>query len=334
MASAHGDAGRLGRGVQRLRDAVARVPGAKALYDRMLDRRFEKYANGLQRAVYHETNFILKPYAGPTVVTVHDLSHIRHPEFHKPEVVEVLNRELPQSIERADHVVVVSDVVRDEVLTHFAIAPERVTTVYEGSEERYRPRAKEECEDVLGRLGLGYGKYVLMVATLEPRKGVDVLLDAWQALPQPLRDEYTLVLAGSSGWRNEGLMRQLQAMIDGGGVKYLGYADTDILPQLFSAAAVFAYPSVYEGFGLPVLDAMASGVPVICRQGTSMAEFSRASCVLCETGDAQELVARLSVLLDDAGYRDEVVQRQHAAAAELSWQRCAAEMTAIYRTLV
>ncbi|MDX1734746.1 MAG: glycosyltransferase family 1 protein [Halioglobus sp.] len=334
MAQEQVDTGSASEFVQKVRSAIGGIPGSRLLYRRIADARFARQANKLSGAVYHETNFVLKPYAGPSVVTVHDLSHIRHPEFHQKRHVQLLDLELPRSIARADHVVVDSHVVREELLDHFDLPAQRVSAVYAGCDERYRPRQEGDCASVLGPLGLDYGKYVLMVATLEPRKGIDTLLTAWQALPPALREEYTLVLAGSSGWRNEEVMRTLEAMIAAGGVQYLGYADTDILPRLFSGAAVFAYPSVYEGFGLPVLDAMASGVPVVCRQGTSMAEFSRGTCVLCESGEAGELATRLAALLEDAGMREQVARRQQSVAAEFSWRRCAEELVAIYRQLL
>lgn len=334
LATEHGDAGAVARAVQGIRTGIGYIPGSKTLYDALMTRRFTRFANTLPGAVYHETNYILKPFDGPCVATVHDLSHVRHPEFHKPEIVAALNRQLPRSVARADHIIVDSDVVRDELLAHFNLPAERVTTVYAGFDDRYRPRSEQECAAVLAQLGLRYQKYVLMVATLEPRKGIDVLLEAWEELPAAIRDEYTLVLAGSSGWHNEAIMRKLHAMIAQGGVKYLGYADAQLLPQLFSAAAVFSYPSVYEGFGLPVLDAMASGVPAVCRAGTSMAEFAQGHCVLCETGAAEELAVQLTGLLVDTAERQAWGARGLKQAQRLTWARCAAQVRAIYAQLL
>ena len=171
---------------------------------------------------------------------------------------------------------------------------------------------------------------MLLVATLEPRKGIDVLLEAWAQLPEETRREFPLVLTGSKGWRNEAIRERMEAFIAEGSVKYLGYVPADHLPSLYSGAAVFAYPSVYEGFGLPVLDAMSSGVPVICRAGTSMAEFSAGACLLCETGDAEELAGKISFLLASDSQRAEWGERGRARAADFSWSRCARETAAVY----
>jgi len=319
---------------QRLRATVGGIPGTKALYSFVMDKRFERRANEISNAVYHETNYILKPYAGACVTTVHDLSHIRYPQFHPPHRVEWLERFLPLSLDRADRIITVSDIVRRELLEHFDLPENKVHTVYEGVEERYMPRSESQTRTVLSSFGLVHKQYVLHVATLEPRKGIDVLLDAWCLLPESLRRAFPLVMTGSSGWKNSSLLERIDALIASGTVLHLGYVPTDVLPILFSGAAVFSYPSVYEGFGLPVLDAMSSGVPVICRAGTSMAEFSQGSCLLCDTGEPEELAVKLQFLLESQTERYEWGQKGIAQAAQFSWERCATETTEIYRQIL
>jgi len=319
--------------VAQIRTAIGIIPGVKPLYEFVMDRRFERTANEVSGAVYHETNYILKPYAGPCVATVHDLSHIRYPQFHPPNVTEWLGNNLTKSLSRADCIITVSNIVRDELLEFYDVPEEKVRTVYEGVEERYRPRAEDQTSKLLAELDLVHKQYVLLVATLEPRKGIDVLLDAWGLLPEPLRRAYPLVLTGSSGWRNSTLVDRIEAFIEEGTVRHLGYVSADILPMLYSGAAVFSYPSVYEGFGLPVLDAMSSGVPVICRSGTSMAEFSQGACMLCDTGQPEELALKLEALLESPLERDEWAEKGLRQAARFSWERCAAKTAEIYRML-
>ncbi len=322
------------RVVSRLREWIGRVPGTKPAYDALMDRRFKRHANAVPQALYHETNYILKPFSGRSLTTVHDLSHLRFPEYHPAHVVERLNRLLPESLARAEIVVTVSDLVRDELLDYFPLSPDKVVTVYEGVDARYRPHTAPEAAPVLDRYGLRYGAYVLMVATLEPRKGIDTLLDAWEALPLAQRRECPLVLTGSTGWRNESLRERIAVHTQQQTVKHLGYVPSDDLPALFAGARVFSYPSVYEGFGLPVLDAMASGVPVVCRAGTSMAEFAQGACVLCETGSAQELASHLGMLMEDDEAQSAWGRRGLAQARYYSWERCARETADLYRRLI
>lgn len=322
------------RAVADIRLVIGKIPGTKALYDNIMDHRFKRAANATKNAVYHETNYIFKPYDGPCVTTVHDLSHVLHPEFHPPEVVERLDRLLPMSLQRADSIITVSNVVRDELISHYRISPERVHTVYEGVDPLYRPRSEADTMDVLSKFGLRYKSYVLMVATLEPRKGIDGLLDAWDILPLALKREFPLVLTGSSGWRNDGLRERIERMKVQGTVFHLGYVAAEVLPVLYSGASVFSYPSIYEGFGLPVLDAMSSGVPTICRAGTSMAEFSEGACVLSTTPSPEELASQLSELLQSQALQAQWSQAGVAQAAKFSWEKCAQETAALYRQLV
>lgn len=320
--------------VDRFRKAVGAIPGATPLYEHIMDRRFERYAKDVKHAIYHETNYILKPYDGPCVTTVHDLSHIRYPEHHPPNIIDWLGNNLVDSIERADRVIAVSDVVRNEVLEFYDTPAEKVHTVYEGVDVQYRPRSRDETSGLLSELGLKHKEYVLLVATLEPRKGIDVLLDAWGVLPLELRKAYPLVLTGSGGWRNSAMVSRIEGFMKEGTVLHLGWVSSDILPVLYSGATLFAYPSVYEGFGLPVLDAMSSGVPVICRSGTSMAEFSEGACVLCDTGEAEELAEKMEALLHSREERSDWAERGLRQAAKFSWARCAGETMEIYEMIV
>lgn len=320
--------------IDRFRKGLGAIPGVKPLYEHIMDRRFERYANDVPQAVYHETNYILKPYAGPCVTTVHDLSHIRYPEYHPPNIIDWLGGHLGETLQRADQVITVSEVVRNEVLEHYDIPAEKVHTVYEGVDVHYRPRSRTETTGELSSLGLKHKEYVLLVATLEPRKGIDILLDAWGQLPLELRKVYPLVLTGSGGWRNSAMVSRIERFIEEGTVRHLGWVSSDILPVLYSGATVFTYPSVYEGFGLPVLDAMSSGVPVICRSGTSMAEFSEGACLLCDTGEADELASKIESLLQSREERDRWTVKGLQQAAKFSWARCASETAEIYQMLV
>lgn len=325
--------GRIAGLVRDLRAAVATIPGAKALYDSVMDRRFDTFVRGLEGALYHEPNYILKPFDGPAVTTVHDLSHLHFPHFHEDHVRRWLDA-LPDSLSRADAIITVSGVVRQELLDILNVPPERVHTIYEGVDENYYPRTAQQTSAVLDNYALAHGSYVLLVATLEPRKGVDVLLSAWEQLPESVRRDCPLALVGSSGWHNEAIMAQIQRLGADGTVRRLGYVPDAHLPALFAGASVFCYPSVYEGFGLPVLDAMASGVPVICRAGTSMAEFADGACILCDSAEAGELADRLLSLLDSAAARKQWGERGRERSLRFSWQRCAAETANVYRQVL
>ncbi|MEZ5571585.1 MAG: glycosyltransferase [Halioglobus sp.] len=178
------------RMVERIRKAAVRVPGAKPLYSTIMDKRFCDIANRIPGAIYHETNYILRPYSGPSVTTVHDFSYKTHADFHPPNVIAWLDAKLPKSIEQSDCIITDSNLVRDELLQYFDIPEHKVRTVYLGVDACYQPRSQQQTATVLSTFGLSHGHYVLLTATLEPRKGIDTLLDAWGMLPESLRREF------------------------------------------------------------------------------------------------------------------------------------------------
>ncbi|MDI9778916.1 MULTISPECIES: glycosyltransferase family 4 protein [Pseudomonas] len=299
----------------------------------LLDAR-RRYRVGERRHyVYHEPNFILKPHVGPSVATIHDLSFLHYPQFHPRKRVEWITSRLPRTLERADCLITDSNVIRDELISDFGVSPEKVRTVYLGAADSYRLQTAEQTLPTLQRYGLQHGRYVLFVGTLEPRKGVDTLIEAWCRLPEGLRKEYPLVLAGAPGWHNQVLTDRIRALQISHGLRQLSYVPSCDLPALYAGAATFAYPSLYEGFGLPVLEAMQSGVAVICTAETSMAEFTQGSALLTGRGDIDHLAANLELLLSDEQTRAALAEAGRLRSQAFSWQRCAQETSAIYRAV-
>ena len=290
-------------------------------------------AGRLRGHIYHEPNFILKRHRGPCVATIHDLSFIRYPQHHPAKRVAWLSSQLPATLLRADALVTDSEYVRRELLEHYRVAPEKVRTIHLGAAPCYQPRTDEATRDVLQRHGLEHGRYLLFVGTLEPRKGVDTLLDAWQALPVEVQREYPLVLAGASGWKNVELHRQIERLAANNGLRHLNFVPAAELPLLYAGAALFAYPSRYEGFGLPVLEAMQSGVPVICTADTSMTEITGDSALLISAGDRDGLRELLLQVLSDEPLRRRLASEGLQRAQMFSWQRCAEQTLEVYQSL-
>ncbi|WP_417539503.1 glycosyltransferase family 4 protein [Marinobacter sp.] len=283
--------------------------------------------------VYHEPSFILKAHRGPCVATIHDLSFIRHPEFHPPKRAEWLIRQLPQTLERADAIITDSEYIRQELIQTYQVDPSVVTAIHLGVSDIYRRLQDQDAKQTLDRYGLRYGKYVLFVGTLEPRKGVDILLDAWASLPAAIQQAYPLVLAGAQGWKNETLQARIHHLTIRKGLKHLSFVPGHSLPALYSGAALFAFPSLYEGFGLPLLEAMSCGAPTICTADTSMAEFSRDAACLFDRGDSVQLAERIQYLIEHPNERHALSQKGLLRASELSWERCAKATLDVYTSL-
>lgn len=318
---------------QRVREAVRALPFAYKLRASWLDYKFEQLVNQEQYSVYHEPNFILKKHTGPSVTTIHDLSFIHYPQYHPPERVRWLSQELPKTLERANAIITDSDFVRRELLERYNLDEKKVTCVHLGVDSRFKAYSAEQTATFLNQHGLGHGRYVLFVGTLEPRKGINVLLDAWQQQPKHLQEHFTLVLAGAPGWCNNSLMSRIALMQHQGKVRLLNFVDAIDLPLLYAGAAVFAYPSIYEGFGLPVLEAMASGVKVICARDSAMAEFALNGACLSDPTDCDELAFALQEELEGLQQFSEHQYANVNDAKIFTWQACAEKTLAIYKQL-
>jgi glycosyltransferase involved in cell wall biosynthesis len=282
--------------------------------------------------LYHEPNFIVKPFDGPAVTTVHDLSFLHYPEFHPAARVRFLERHLPASLHRADHVITVSELVRQELIETFNLAADKVSAIHLGVADGFHQPDPDQMADTLARYDLNADRYLLCVATLEPRKNLVTLIEAWKGLPDAIRQHYPLIIAGSRGWHTgqiDQLLRQSQ-----GGIRFLGYVPRADLAGLYGGATVFAFPSVYEGFGLPVLEAMASGAAVLTGQDTAMAEFAGTAVAVTDVGQPQSLRAAIEALIEDNPTRLALKQAGQARARELTWEACADKHWAIYRQLV
>jgi alpha-1,3-rhamnosyl/mannosyltransferase len=188
-----------------------------------------------------------------------------------------------------------------------------------------------ETRSVLGALGVRHGTYVLALATLEPRKNLGRLLDAYEQLDASLRSRYPLVLAGAKGWRSEKLVERIDRLGQRGEALRLGFVPEDALPHLIAGARVLAFPSIYEGFGLPPLEAMASGVPVVASSASSIPEVTGDVALLVEAEDVDGLKNALEQALTDERWREAAIARGIERAARFCWSDCVDTTAQIYR---
>ena len=288
---------------------------------------------GQEGAIYHSPNFFLPPFAGRTVTTVHDLSHHLYPDFHPPARIDYMRRMLPPSLARASHVITVSESARRDLIRHFGHRPERITAIPLGVHPAFRSHSTAELAPVLARLGLQAQGYSLYVGTIEPRKNLDRLLDAYEQLPAPLRARYPLVMAGSPGWRSEHTHARMARAASAGWLHYLRYVPQADLPALYAGARLFAYPSLYEGFGLPVLEAMASGVPVLTSNVSSLPEVVGDVAMQIDPHDALALRAALAQGLQDDPWRAQACSAGLERARQFTWARCIDSTMQVYTQL-
>ncbi|MFA5632403.1 MAG: glycosyltransferase family 1 protein [Porticoccaceae bacterium] len=293
------------------------------------------YGSQLLRAhrnsLLHAPNYIAPNHDGPTVITVHDLSHIRHPETHPAQRIQWLDRHLPRAVERAQQIICVSDFTRQEMLDLGLVRDaSKLSVCHNGCDPGFHPRAHTELAATLARWQLQPGQYILSVATLEPRKNLEQLLAAYQALPGDLAGRFPLVLSGSPGWKHQQLTDRISKIKLPHRVVVTGYQARECLQQLMAGAGLFAYLSIYEGFGLPVIEAMASGVPVLTANSSALREVTGDCGYTVDPENVDVINETMAGLLQDHDLAATLRHKGLQRAAAFTWSHCARQTVDVY----
>jgi alpha-1,3-rhamnosyl/mannosyltransferase len=245
-----------------------------------------------------------------------------------------MRKEIALSLKRADMLITDSEFNRQEVAAYFGWPLEKIRAVPLACTADFRPRTKEELIPLLQKHRLIPGGYSLFVGTIEPRKNLEGLLDAYAMLPLNTRKQRPLVMIGHRGWRSEQLHTRIETAIAEGWARYLGFAATDELPLFYAGARLFVFPSLYEGFGLPVLEAMASGVPVVCSNSSSLPEVVGDAAAMCESKDVDTLCSLIKAGLEDEVWRSTAIRNGLIQSSRFNWKRCAEETVEVYSAAV
>ncbi|HEY74580.1 MAG TPA: glycosyltransferase family 4 protein [Thermoflexia bacterium] len=267
----------------------------------------------------------------PTVVTIHDLSFLRYPHFFRPANRLYLRTFTRASARRASRIIAVSNHAAEETVRLLGVDRRKIDVVYHGVDPALRPLSPEEVEAFRRREGLPE-RFVLYVGTLEPRKNLIRLVEAFALLrPATLRPETHLILAGARGWYFQDLFARVEQLGLKDRVIFPGYIPGDRLVYWYNAATGFAYPSLYEGFGMPVVEAQACGTPVLTSNRSALPEAAGEGALLVDPEDVEAIAEGLRRLLMDEPLRAELRQRGLDHAARFTWEKTAAETVTVYR---
>ena len=261
------------------------------------------------------------------VCTIHDLIPLDHPEWFNPRFVALYKWLMPRLVANLQHVIAISKFTKQRLIEHFQIDPAKISVVPNGVDNAFHPSPPERVKEVRKRIGLGEKPYVLCVSSLEPRKNLKRLLEAWVRLPQSLHKEYQLVLAGAKG--SSAVFGDAGLQNPPPNARFAGYISQEDLPALYSGATLFAYPSLYEGFGLPPLEAMACGVPVVTSDTTSLPEVTDGAAVAVDPMSVDAVVEGLRELMMNESLRNDLAEQGLRRAAQLSWDTTAWKTWAI-----
>ncbi|HSS20903.1 MAG TPA: glycosyltransferase family 1 protein [Pyrinomonadaceae bacterium] len=281
--------------------------------------------------VFHGTNYEVPLWRRcASVLTIHDLSHLVHPETHEKARAKRARRRLPVMVRAADAIITPTEAVRFEVCERFNVEPERVFAIPEAARTTFFPVSFADTREVRKRLGIR-DDFLLAVGTLEPRKNLTVLLEAFEKFPQGATQ---LVIAGGKGWLAGPLFEQIKKSPLRDRIVLTDYLHDDDLRALYSSCRVFIYPSIYEGFGLPPLEAMACGAPVIASRIAALEENFAGASVLFDPGSADELAERLGEVLSDENFRSQLAAAGRRRAADFSWEKAARLTWDVYEKAV
>jgi glycosyltransferase involved in cell wall biosynthesis len=271
----------------------------------------------------------------PFIITVYDLSFIRYPEAFRPLNRWYLSRFTAHSVKRAGAIITISESTRQDVIKLLGAPPERVHTVYCGVDQEFRPlsEAKIAAFKVARQLP---DTFILFLGTLEPRKNVEGLIRAYARWRQQAPGAPPLFLAGGKGWYYTTIFQLVEALNLTDHVHFPGYVPQEELPLWYNAATLFIYPSHFEGFGLPVLEAMACGTPVITSTVSSLPEVagSDGAAYLVHPADTEALANSLAELMNQPDRRKSMSVLGQQRAAEFRWKKTAQETVAVYRKVL
>jgi glycosyltransferase involved in cell wall biosynthesis len=283
--------------------------------------------------IFHSPDFVLPPVQrARTIVTVHDLSFLRYPEYAARGLVAYLSAVVPRSLRRADLILADSEWTRQDVVNLLGIAAEKITVVPAGVGPEYRVISDLPLLEAVRQRYRLPARFVLHVGTLEPRKNLVRLIEAFRALAD-VEPETRLVLVGGKGWLYEDIFAGVERLGLGDRVVFPGYVAEADLPAVYNLAAVLAYPSLYEGFGIPPLEAMACGVPVVCSSSSSLPEVVGDAAMMVQPTETDALAGALQRALMDDTLRAQLRQRGLARARHFTWQAAARKLLAAYNRL-
>lgn len=316
--------------IEYLRKLLSKYRPAVNLYKHSSSIYYKYKLKNFKDHVFHSPNYFLPRHPGPKVVTIHDLSHIWLPHCHPTARVNYLNSELSKTTKHADLIICPSESVRKELIGFFDLPSDRVVSIPMGVNTIYQPRTSTETEYYLSKWGLKHKRYSLYVGTIEPRKNLKMLLSVYSTLPIDLRKAYPLVIAGSWGWDSEDIRKQLCIAVTQGWLFYLDYVPQISLPSLYAGAKLFVYPSIYEGFGLPPLEAMSSGVPVVCSDSSSLPEVVGDAAFKFPSHDHEALRNCLLTTLEDPILEQNAIKKGLERSRLFTWKRCMLSTIEVY----
>jgi len=284
--------------------------------------------------LFHSPDFVLPPVRkARTVLTIHDLSFLRHPECSSPALLEYLMSAVPRSVARADLILADSQSTQHDLIELMGMDPARIRVVYPAVDDTFARSNQAGVAAVRARHDIG-GPYILSLGTLQPRKNYVRLIEAFRILKDTSDIPHRLVIGGGPGWLYEPIYETIETLGLQNEVRMLGYVDEGDLPALYTGADVFCFPTLYEGFGIPVLEAMACGTPVVASNTSSLPEAAGDAALLMSPTDTEAMAEALGRAITDTDLREHLIQSGLVQCQRFSWSDSARDLHMAYMDLL
>lgn len=284
--------------------------------------------------LFHSPDFVLPPVRkARTVLTIHDLSFLRHPECSSPALLEYLMSAVPRSVARADLILADSQSTQHDLIELMGMDPARIRVVYPAVDDTFARSNQAGVAAVRARHDIG-GPYILSLGTLQPRKNYVRLIEAFRILKDTSDIPHRLVIGGGPGWLYEPIYETIETLGLQDEVRMLGYVDEGDLPALYTGADVFCFPTLYEGFGIPVLEAMACGTPVVASNTSSLPEAAGDAALLMSPTDTEAMAEALGRVITDTDLREHLIQSGLVQCQRFSWSDSARDLHMAYMDLL
>jgi glycosyltransferase involved in cell wall biosynthesis len=287
--------------------------------------------------LYHCPDFVLPPLRKARgILTVHDLAFLMRPDCADHRLRAYLEEVVPRSVRRADFIIADSENTRNDLVVLLGVKPTSVAVVPGGVEERFkRVTDPQQIQRARTRLGVGDAPFVLAIGVIEPRKNLNRLMDAFRLLKERgnVPRELKLVLAGGKGWLYDDIFEHHAESPVRDDIALPGFVSDELLPAIYSTAEVLAFPSLYEGFGLPILEAMACGTPVVASRASCLPEVAEGAALLVDPNNVEGLAGALELALLDGGTRTTLIAQGLERARQYTWTRAAEQLLSVYRTV-
>jgi len=279
-------------------------------------------------------DFVVYPSsARKKILFVPDLSFIFYPQFIEKRNLDFINKKIVRSINKADKVITISENAKKEIISHYKVDPGKVEVVYLGCREDIK---KIESGTILNNIKKKYKinkEYILYFGTLEPRKNINKLIEAYDLIPKKIRENYILVIAGGKGWYYDEIFKLVEQRGLSNDIIFTGYLPGEDVAPIYSAASLFVFPSFYEGFGLPILEAMNCGVPVVTSDTSSLPEIGGKAVLYFNPNDKNEMMEKIKEVLSSDDLRKRMIRDGHIRASLFSWDNAAKDVLKIINSI-